>query len=87
MGEHFTAPQFTGMSCDTRGCTASKITEPLALYGVDRDEFVAEAVAEGWTIWAGRTRRTYCPAHQPKGKHKMRLVSGKSWPTMTPTGA
>lgn len=79
MGEHYTVPEFTGLSCDTRQCDARKDSAdpiPWSVYCTARNQFVNEAVAEGWTIWAGRTRRVYCPAHKPQQGHKMWLVSG-----------
>jgi hypothetical protein len=75
MGEHYTAPEFTGLSCDKANCTTRKTTDPLPTWSSRREEFEAQAASEGWTIWAGRTRRVYCPAHKPQDGHRMRLVS------------
>ena len=38
--------------------------------------FTDSLVVEGWTCWAGRQRRHYCPEHGPKAGHKMHLVWG-----------
>lgn len=56
MGEHYTASEFTGLSCDTRQCDVRKDADPpiaWSVYNTARSQFEKEAVAEGWTIWAG----------------------------------
>jgi hypothetical protein len=73
MGEHYTAPQFTGLSCDATGCTAERRTDPLPSRA--EDNFSYQARLEGWTIWAARYRRVYCPIHEPQPGHKMVRVS------------
>lgn len=75
MTEHYTAPEFTGLSCDATGCAVERRTDPLPTYTAEVPHFMAEATAEGWTIWAGRSRRVYCPAHGPKPGHQMRDVT------------
>ena len=32
--------------------------------------------SQGWRVYAGRTRRHYCPDCAPNPGHKMRLVQG-----------
>ena len=43
-------------------------------YGMDED-FLAGLVAAGWTVWAGRSRRVYCPDCEPRLGHKMHRVT------------
>lgn len=38
----------------------------------------ALAQSRGWTFWAGRTSRIFCPDHDPKPGHKMRLMPVKA---------
>jgi hypothetical protein len=42
-------------------------------------EYIAELVAEGWSVYSGRSRRHYCPDPNcgPRPGHKMRLVAGR----------
>lgn len=39
-------------------------------------DHIAGLVATGWRVYAGRTRRHYCPDCSPCPGHKMRLVAG-----------
>ncbi len=75
MTEHYTVPEFTGMSCDATGCGERLTTKPLPFYGHEQALFMARADAAGWRLYAGRTRRVYCPAHEPRPGHKMWLVT------------
>lgn len=74
MTEHYTAPEFTGISCDTPKCGERLTTAPLPRFGKARRLFMTRADAAGWRVYAGRTRRVYCPAHEPRPGHKMSLV-------------
>ena len=74
MTEHYTAPEFIGMSCDASRCDERLTTPPLSGHGKEYDLFMTRADAAGWRIYAGRGRRVYCPAHQPHPGHKMWLV-------------
>ena len=75
MTEHYTAPKFTGISCDTPKCSERLTTAPLPSYSKEHNLFMARADAAGWRIYAGRGRRVYCPAHEPRPGHKMWLVA------------
>ncbi|HYQ69040.1 hypothetical protein [Actinophytocola sp.] len=74
MTEHYTAPEFIGISCDTPRCDERLTTEPLPFHGKEQERFMIRANAAGWRVYAGRTRRVYCPAHEPRPGHKMWLV-------------
>jgi hypothetical protein len=62
---------YAGMRCDSNGCR-KEITGPETH---DQEVYVRMALDAGWTIWAGRSRRTYCPEHGPRPGHKMWQVS------------
>jgi len=74
VSEHYTAPQFIGISCDVPQCQERLTTKPLPWLSKEHDLFMARADAAGWRVYAGRTRRVYCPAHEPRPGHKMWLV-------------
>lgn len=74
MGEHYTAPEFTGLSCDATGCDEALTTAPLSSFSRELRLFMARADAAGWQVWAGRHRRVYCPAHEPRLGHRMHRV-------------
>jgi hypothetical protein len=62
------------MSCDATSCQASIRGPELSLFeGYDHYHRLAHEA--GWTIWVGRSRRTYCPDHQPQPGHKMHQVT------------
>lgn len=75
MSEHYTAPEFIGISCDSTGCDERLSTAPIPGWGKELGLFMARADAAGWRVYAGRGRRVYCPAHEPSPGHKMRLVT------------
>lgn len=63
---------YVGVMCDKCGNT-------LAGQGLDgfdgRDQYDRLAVAAGWKIFVGRSRRHYCPDCNPKPGHKMREIT------------
>jgi hypothetical protein len=64
----------SGVRCDARGCTAEITGEPLPSY-TGAQHYQALAEAAGWSYYAGRSRRTYCPDHQPSPGHRMHRIS------------
>lgn len=74
MGE-ITKTTCSGVRCDRRSCTEEiRGEEKPSFEGVRFYERLA--VERGWTFWAGRGRRMYCPSHGPTKGHKMWLVAG-----------
>jgi hypothetical protein len=65
----------TGVACDKPKCTA-KVTGKRLPYWEGWKHYDALAVAQGWTIWVGRSQRHYCPDHGPANGTKMRLSKG-----------
>lgn len=60
-----------GVRCDGRDCQA-EIRGP----GVQgSDHYDRKAIQSGWAIWVGRSRRHYCPVHEPAPGHKMRQLT------------
>lgn len=72
---HKTTRTVHGVSCDYRGCDATLEGEDMPYFG-GRNYWDDEAVAEGWTIWAHRSREHRCPRH-PMRSPKARLVAGQ----------
>jgi hypothetical protein len=66
---------YVAVNCDATGCLSeatrrfdtrlggSSLSAEKALF--------AQLAAEGWTFWASRSRRAYCPYHGPKPGHGM----------------
>jgi hypothetical protein len=65
----------TGVACDSPKCAAEVGGEQLP-YWEGWDHYLDLAVARGWSVWAGRNQRHYCPSHGPSKGSKMRLVRG-----------
>ncbi len=70
--EHVT---LLGVACDTRGCEAEFAARRHKNVFAARDLTRDAARKVGWTFWAGRSLRTYCPAHGPRPGHRMREVA------------
>lgn len=64
-----------GVFCDVPECDES-ITGPEKNFSPGIDEYRDQAVRMGWTIWASRSTRYYCPSHGPRPGHRMRLIAG-----------
>lgn len=67
------------LTCDASGCSA-RVTSPRIDYtkaGVNIEVaiFYDVAASQGWTFWAGRSLRTYCPDHGPRPGHSMHEVT------------
>lgn len=62
---------YYGVRCN--GCSAEH-RGPIRLEGVG-NPYTAEAIAAGWTAWASRGRRHYCPSCAPKPGHKMSEIT------------
>lgn len=63
------------MTCD--GCGRLEVGRIVEGYGYQESLILLTRLArEGWQVWAGRTRRHYCPDCDPGRGHKMRLVAG-----------
>lgn len=73
MSEH-TRTLFTGISCDTNGCQA-RITGPELPHFDGHEVYTRRAVADGWSVWGGRSTRHYCPDHGPARGHTMREIT------------
>lgn len=67
------AHYLSGYACDKPGCTDFIRGDELP-YWEGREHYWALAKALGWTMWTGRSQRTYCSAHLPAPGHKMRQV-------------
>jgi hypothetical protein len=66
-----------GLCCDAPGC--ERIFNMPCLPSFDAYDYIREyASKDGWSCWAGRGQRHYCPVHSPKPGHKMRAVWGVS---------
>lgn len=73
------------LTCDAAGCSA-RVTSPRidntkAAANVQVAIFYGVVAREGWTFWAGRGLRTYCPDHGPRPGHSMRDVTSE-WAAM-----
>lgn len=73
------------LTCDAAGCS-SRVTSPRidttkASANMQVSMFYCEASRAGWTFWAGRGLRTYCPDHGPRPGHSMRDVTN-NWAKM-----
>ena len=67
------------LTCDSAGCSA-RVTSPMidntkASANLQAAIFYCTAAREGWTFWAGRGLRTYCPDYGPRRGHSMRDVT------------
>lgn len=65
----------SGVRCDAPGCDEA-VTGPEKDHCPGKGEYEDQAVRMGWTVWMGRSRRYYCPDHEPRPGHRMRLVAG-----------
>lgn len=63
-----------GVTCDGTGCDSKVVGKPVSTFV---EPYTAKAVADGWTVWVGRSRRHYCPACAPKPGHKMREITNR----------
>lgn len=70
--QHYT----DGVSCDATDCKATIRGDQLKSWP-GRRHYQDQATAKGWTYWAGRTNREYCPDHGPQPGHKMRPIAGR----------
>ncbi|MEV6879690.1 hypothetical protein [Amycolatopsis sp. NPDC051128] len=63
-----------GARCDARGCgQIIELPEPVSYFeGTKALEGLARPL--GWSMWVGRTRRTYCRDHGPRPGSKLRKV-------------
>jgi hypothetical protein len=66
----------SGVTCDRPQCEV-RFTGPELPHFEGLAYYQREAVAAGWSRWAGRDRRWYCPDHGPSKGHKMHLVAGE----------
>lgn len=71
------AHYFIGIRCDARGC-GLELEAPESSSWKAEAAFWRKAVALGWTAWASRSRRCYCPNHKPSQGHRMRDVTPKA---------
>jgi predicted RNA-binding Zn-ribbon protein involved in translation (DUF1610 family) len=63
------------ITCDKCGFTLKVETNPR-LQGFDSSrQFHAKCAQAGWTFWAGRELRVYCPDCGPSKGHKMSDVT------------
>lgn len=71
--EHFI---IDGADCSVRGCDAAvEFPEGRAMYSLEaRRKLELILKAAGWSAWAGRSLRLYCPAHAPGTRHTMRRL-------------
>jgi len=53
-----------GYGCDKPRCEAT-VEGPELRFCKGLTEYWAEAESKGWTKWAGRSQRHYCPDHFP----------------------
>lgn len=67
-----------GVKCDATGCDASLNISPSCEWFVWSKDYHDMLRGSGWTEWAGRGRRQYCPDHGPKDGHSMRQVLPRS---------
>ena len=68
---HYTS----GVGCDATGCGAEVKGAMVSRFD---HRYARIAVSQGWTFWAGRSLRVYCPAHGPSRGSTMRDVS-REW--------
>lgn len=61
-----------GVRCDGKGCDA-EVSGPAVS---DNRVYRQQAVALGWTLWAARGTRAYCPEHGPQPGHRMSELTG-----------
>jgi hypothetical protein len=62
-----------GYFCDQPHCEATVEGERRTFWE-GLQTYWAHAEALGWTKWAGRSQRTYCPKHGPGKNTKMHQV-------------
>lgn len=62
------------IDCDASGCCA-QIVPPRTDWYVWSKALKEWFATTGWTAWAGRSNRHYCPKHGPRTGHKMRPVA------------
>lgn len=65
---------YKGMSCDASRCQARLDCPETDIFS-GRERHQEAAARLGWTIWIGRSRRTYCSEHGPKPGHRMSEVT------------
>lgn len=63
-----------GYSCDGHHCP-NHISGETMPYFEGVDHYRALARAAGWTFWASRSLRSYCPYHGPSKGTKLREVT------------
>lgn len=63
-----------GYSCDGNRCT-ERVEGDAMPWRDGVHHYQAVARAAGWTFWASRSLRSYCPDHRPSKASSMREVT------------
>lgn len=61
--------------CDACGLYTQTVRQENLPARVSGRHFRQVLIREGWTFWAGRSLRVYCPSCKPRPGHKMRDVT------------
>lgn len=63
------------VSCDATACPARLGINPDCQWYEWSPDYKRVLRDTGWSVWAGRGLRHYCPHHRPLQGHKMREVT------------